>query len=744
MADSAEGQAPMAFFIGEHLPAPGSALSYDILDRAAKDSYNMISVHISNINYQAKVQAIIEEARKNGSTRLYIPGLEVEDVNMHPDDLVASGKVIGVTSEWIELDSLDPLIASASRQVLHHEIGYAGFCGLATLLIDGPKTAQQNMAGYCQSIVQGLAINAYLTINIMLPAFGPSLAPKQEDPEVPTQDTERVPPDVLYDELTSWDIWNTIRTSARYTSRLGLALQIEYSIPRTHTLKRWFSEPIRYLMIDSTAFLLNTKGYPVLTKPHQKLVTQFARKNPFYLLSNTRHAEAEPVDPADAEFPPLVPKPSTSSGGARQTVSITPTRRDDPESYRKYLHYHLINLPPPPPLDSFGAGYQDYLQSPLQPLADNLESMTYEVFEKDPVKYDQYEKAVGLALEDLKQQGVEDICVAVVGAGRGPLVTRCIRAATNASIDITMFAIEKNPNAYTHLMKMNRDVWGGAVTLVKTDMRKWEPPNTYVHVLVSELLGSFADNELSPECLDGVQRVLHPTVGINIPQSYTAHYTPIMAPKIHGDLLSRATSSNSVDIYEVPYVVMLTAIDFLSQNNNGEPNIHQAWEFKHPVSEDELEHDCGFNDHNQREAIAAFPIPRRGVIHGIAGYFECVLYENANGTSIIELSTRPDTIDAKSKDMISWFAIYFPLRTPMPVPDDSEAQVSFWRHTDGRKVWYDWMVETFSFVLSSIDGGITSSPMTVESQKSSSNYSRKRVPIAVSEICSSKKNGCLM
>ncbi|KAF3217196.1 methyltransferase protein [Orbilia oligospora] len=618
----------MAFFIGEHLPAPGSALSFDLLDRAVQDSYNMISVHISNINYRSKVEAIIEEARSQGSTRVYIPGLEVEDVNMHPDELVASGKVIGVTSQWIELDSLDPLVASASRQVLHHEIGYAGFCGLATLLIDGPKTAQQNMAGYCQSIVQGLAINAYLTINIMLPAFGPSLAPKQGEVDDPSQDSDRVPPDVLYDELTSWDIWNTIRTSARYTSRLGLGLQIEYSLPRTHTLKRW-----------------------------------------------------------------------------------------------KYLHYHIINLPPPPPLDSFGAGYQDYLQSPLQPLADNLESMTYEVFEKDPVKYAQYEKAVFLALQDLNQQGIEDICVAVVGAGRGPLVTRCLRAATNASIDITMFAIEKNPNAYTHLMKMNRDVWGGAVTLVKTDMRKWEPPNTYVHILVSELLGSFADNELSPECLDGVQRVLHPTVGINIPQSYTAHYTPIMAPKIHGDLLSRATSSNSVDIYEVPYVVMLTAIDFLSQNNNGEPNIHQAWEFKHPVPENELEHDCGFNDHNQREAIAAFPIPRRGVIHGIAGYFECILYENANGTAIVELSTRPDTIDAKSKDMISWFAIYFPLRTPMPVPDDSEAQVSFWRHTDGRKVC---------------------SPMTVSSQKSPGDYARKRVPVAVSEICSSKKNGCLM
>jgi hypothetical protein len=36
---------------------------------------------------------------------------------------------------------------------------------------------------------------------------------------------------------------------------------------------------------------------------------------------------------------------------------------------------------------------------------------------------------------------------------------------------------------------------------------------------VSELLGSFGDNELSPECLDGAQRFLKPD-GISIPSLY--------------------------------------------------------------------------------------------------------------------------------------------------------------------------------------------------------------------------------
>lgn len=40
------------------------------------------------------------------------------------------------------------------------------------------------------------------------------------------------------------------------------------------------------------------------------------------------------------------------------------------------------------------------LQSPLQPLQDNLESTTYETFERDGQKYSQYQLAVEAALRD--------------------------------------------------------------------------------------------------------------------------------------------------------------------------------------------------------------------------------------------------------------------------------------------------------------------------------------------------------
>jgi hypothetical protein len=49
--------------------------------------------------------------------------------------------------------------------------------------------------------------------------------------------------------------------------------------------------------------------------------------------------------------------------------------------------------------------------------------------------------------------------------------------------------------------------WGTAVKLVFSDMRSFSPREK-ADIIVSELLGSFGDNELSPECLDGVMRCL--------------------------------------------------------------------------------------------------------------------------------------------------------------------------------------------------------------------------------------------
>ncbi|GCB84019.1 hypothetical protein scyTo_0024672, partial [Scyliorhinus torazame] len=74
---------------------------------------------------------------------------------------------------------------------------------------------------------------------------------------------------------------------------------------------------------------------------------------------------------------------------------ITGSNRHSQKEYRSYLQYlEYLNQhrPPPNSYEAFAKGYEDYLQCPLQPLMDNLESQTYEIFEKDHIKYSQYQQ----------------------------------------------------------------------------------------------------------------------------------------------------------------------------------------------------------------------------------------------------------------------------------------------------------------------------------------------------------------
>ncbi|PSR79042.1 hypothetical protein PHLCEN_2v7229 [Hermanssonia centrifuga] len=57
------------------------------------------------------------------------------------------------------------------------------------------------------------------------------------------------------------------------------------------------------------------------------------------------------------------------------------------------------------------------------------------------------------------------------------------------------------------LQDRQNNEWGDKVQLLYGDMRTLPVPEP-VDILVSELLGSFGDNELSPECLDGAMRFL--------------------------------------------------------------------------------------------------------------------------------------------------------------------------------------------------------------------------------------------
>jgi protein arginine N-methyltransferase 5 len=139
--------------------------------------------------------------------------------------------------------------------------------------------------------------------------------------------------------------------------------------------------------------------------------------------------------------------------------------------------------------------------------------------------------------------------------------------------------------------------WGIRVELLFGDMRVVNLPEK-ADIIVSELLGSFGDNELSPECLDGAMRFMKREFwmpsdqssqqivvadGIFIPSSYTAHLAPLSSSKLYNE----ARYGKDHKSLETPYVVMFQAANILSGDGGGVgsrcgPQVQECWEFEHP------------------------------------------------------------------------------------------------------------------------------------------------------------------
>lgn len=197
-----------------------------------------------------------------------------------------------------------------------------------------------------------------------------------------------------------------------------------------------------------------------------------------------------------------------------------------------------------------------------------------------------------------------------------------------------------------------------------------------VDILVSELLGSFGDNELSPECLDGAQKHLKPD-GISIPCQSTSYLNPLMSSKLLSTLREsvhhRATAHSTKQHLnrsqaESPHVVYIK-----NAFNITEPK--PVFIFDHPNRSPKIDN----NRYKQLEFITEVDC----VLTGFAAYFDTVLYKD------IKLSTHPVT---HTQGMVSWFSMYFPLEVPQQIRAGDTISVKFWRRTASSKVWYEWQL----------------------------------------------------
>ena len=77
---------------------------------------------------------------------------------------------------------------------------------------------------------------------------------------------------------STWNWWRKMRSLCEENTRLGLALELTNDLPEDEAeIQRWYSEPIRMIIIPTSLFLTNKSGYPVLSKAHQNFINKFLR-----------------------------------------------------------------------------------------------------------------------------------------------------------------------------------------------------------------------------------------------------------------------------------------------------------------------------------------------------------------------------------------------------------------------------------------------------------------------------------
>ena len=470
---------------------------------------------------------------------------------------------------------------------------------------------------------------------------------------------------------------------------------------------------IRCVVLPTAMFLKNKRGYPTLSKSAQTLLSELLRR-----IGRTVRVLVQ--GPACHELP------------------LEAAGRTGCLPYLQYLQ-HLRRRPEVTrALDTveaqLEATYLDVLQRPLQPLKDHLDFRTYEVFEKDPVKYAKYQEAIFLALRNC---ATTECQLFVVGAGRGPLVTCALNAyqellqhPDRRRLVLSVVAVEKNPSAVLFLQaRMQSDpIWrtfAGNLHLLHKDLRSVRLSDVggrRCDIVVSELLGSFGDNELSPECLDAffATEVCHPAT-VSIPRSYTAYISLACSATLHLEAQNQALYPNDDEsgvlgmqcAMETPYVVRTHAV---SQMYREKP----CWTFHHPAAAGDDEHSrmavvefppsdfdiglgSGYGASNAdvsspaSEAIdsASCSLESTSVqaapwtLTGLLGTFVADLYSSGSGGGgeVCQISTAPHNF---STGMFSWFPLYFPVREPLPVPPGAGVRVHLWRTSRGGRVWYEW------------------------------------------------------
>lgn len=76
-----------------------------------------------------------------------------------------------------------------------------------------------------------------------------------------------------------WHWWNELVTLAgpAVSESLFLVLEVTLDLPEEGVISRWISEPVAALALSTNLFISNSKGFPILSRPHQTILRRFLK-----------------------------------------------------------------------------------------------------------------------------------------------------------------------------------------------------------------------------------------------------------------------------------------------------------------------------------------------------------------------------------------------------------------------------------------------------------------------------------
>lgn len=645
-------------------------------------SYDYVLLPITNSRYKETVKRYLKDYKvsqdKNAYTDLTILEPQLQDISISPfnsESQEETLRYIGLLSSWLELESPDLLERSLAYQVLLNECKYAKYVGIKKLILAPPKDLI-NLQDYSQIVARLLNSEIFkpehtisqpnadrMMLSISLPLCEDS------------------------DPLATWELWNTVRKLCDYHPSLTISLAVSRVKTPNYVINRWLCEPVSCLLVSSSIFATNKYGYPVLHKFNQNLIRMFqdingnsqVTSNDLCILLHGMEKYADRV-----------------KGGE--------------SSYLAYIN-HLLKKGDQAILSECIEGFnQPQLLSPLKPHSENLTNEIYTTFEKDETKYDMYEKAIEKAIIDLRYNitKTSQLVILIAGAGRGAIVDRLYQVVTRNNLinKVKILALEKNPEACLYLQKRNFEYWDNSVELIKENMRDWKDTSIKVDLCISELLGSFGCNELSPECLFEVERYHGKPNTVYIPQSYSSYVAPITCPLVYQKLKDNNNNKKMLESlwvsHKIPYQILSS-------------KINKLWTFNHPMNKNNF----------SKTKTTVFKMKHRGEVHGLVGFFTATLYDEETILSIIpngyavkndeEYFMINNNNNSNNEDlyqtpnMFSWSPMVFPISNPLPIVDDTEICVLISRLHDFNNIWYEWSLESSIYFVVSGDktGNIT-------------------------------------